>query len=134
MRDTQRGRDIDRKGSRLPERSLMWDSIPGSRIMTWAKGRCSTTEPPLCSLNIIVDAYGATLLVWLFSGFNLIMTAIFHSLWKSKRNACRRHLIWNYLVGYCESDIYEKQATFMHLPIICRLFFPSFFSITISLT
>ena len=29
MRDTERGRDIGRRRSRLPERSLMQDSITG---------------------------------------------------------------------------------------------------------
>ena len=46
MRDTERGRDIGRGRSKLPMGSPMWDSIPGPRITTWAKGRCSTTEPP----------------------------------------------------------------------------------------
>ena len=31
MRDTERGRDIGRGRSRLPERIPMWDSIPGPR-------------------------------------------------------------------------------------------------------
>lgn len=82
--------------------------------------------PVLNILNITADAYGAKFLVWLFSGFDLMRTAVFCSLWKNKRNACRRRLTWNYLVGYCESDIYEKQATFMHSPIIHRLLFLSF--------
>lgn len=63
----------------------------------------------------------------------LMMTTIF-CIFCSKRNTHRRHLIWNYLVGKYESDIYENKATFMYILIICRLFFPSFCSITISLT
>ena len=38
MRDTERereiGRDIGRGKSRFPAGSLMWDSIPGPRVMT----------------------------------------------------------------------------------------------------
>ena len=41
VRDTGRGRR-----SRLHARTLMWDSIPDSRIIPWVKGRRSTTEPP----------------------------------------------------------------------------------------
>ena len=44
--ETQRGRDIGRGRSRLPTSSPMWDSIPGPGITPWAKGRCSTAEPP----------------------------------------------------------------------------------------
>ena len=49
MRGTKRGR------SRLPARSPIWDSIPGP----WAKGRCSTPEPPrwrLLSSIVQVDS------------------------------------------------------------------------------
>ena len=42
----ERGRDTGRGRSRLHAGSSMWDSIPGSRDHTWAKGRCSTTESP----------------------------------------------------------------------------------------
>ena len=46
-RHTERGRDIGRgRRSRLHAESLMWDSIQDSGITPWAKGRCSTTEPP----------------------------------------------------------------------------------------
>ena len=47
-RHREKGIDIGRGRNRLPARSLMWDSIPGPRITTWAKGRCSTTVPPRC--------------------------------------------------------------------------------------
>ena len=50
-RHRERGRVIGRGRSRLLTGSLMQDSIPGSRIMPWAKGRCSTTEPPRCPAN-----------------------------------------------------------------------------------
>ena len=45
-RHTERGRDIGKGRSRLQAGSLMRDSIPDHGIMTWAKGRLSTTEPP----------------------------------------------------------------------------------------
>ena len=44
----ERGRDIGRGRSRLPVRSLRWDSIQDPGVTTWAKGRCSTTEAPRC--------------------------------------------------------------------------------------
>ena len=49
MRETERGGDIGRGRSRLPvgEPDLRLNPrTPG--IMTWAKGRCSTTEPAKC--------------------------------------------------------------------------------------
>ena len=48
MRDTERGRDTGRGRNRLPAGSPIWNLIPGSRIMTWAKSRRST-ELPWCS-------------------------------------------------------------------------------------
>ena len=44
----ERGRDVGRKRGRFTSGSLMQDLIPGPWIMTWAEGRCSTTEPPRC--------------------------------------------------------------------------------------
>ena len=45
MRDTERGRDIDRGRSRLLAGSLMWDLI--SRLdHALGEGRRSTAEPP----------------------------------------------------------------------------------------
>ena len=41
-----RGRNTGWGRSRLHAGSPTWDSIPGPWIMTWAKGRRSTTEPP----------------------------------------------------------------------------------------
>ena len=50
MRDTERGRDIDRGRSRLPARSLTWEDVgldPGMGITPGGKAdRCSTAEPP----------------------------------------------------------------------------------------
>ena len=50
-RHRERGRDMGRGRSRLPARSLMWDSIPDPRITPWAEGRCSTAEPPKCPFS-----------------------------------------------------------------------------------
>ena len=44
-RERERGKDTGRGRSRFPMGSPMRDSIPGPRIMPWAKDRCSTTEP-----------------------------------------------------------------------------------------
>ena len=45
----ERSRDLGGGRSRLPAGSPLQNSIPGPRgITTWAKGRCSTTEPPRC--------------------------------------------------------------------------------------
>ena len=45
--ETQREKQRHSRGrSRLPAGSPMWDSIRDSRITSWAKGRCSTAEPP----------------------------------------------------------------------------------------
>ena len=60
MRGTarERGRNTGWGRSRLPARSLMWDSILDSGIMPWAKGRCSTTEPSRHSNKyFLVHAY-----------------------------------------------------------------------------
>ena len=38
--------------------SPMWDSIPGPRVMTWAKGRRSTPEPPRGPKLIIIFKCG----------------------------------------------------------------------------
>ena len=48
MRDTgrERGTDTGRGRSSLHAGSLTWAGSRDSRIMSWAKGRCSTTEPP----------------------------------------------------------------------------------------
>ena len=54
MRVRERGRDIGWGRSRLPARSLMWDSILDPRIMPWAKGRHSTAEPPRCPYNFLL--------------------------------------------------------------------------------
>ena len=45
-RERERGRDTGRGRSRLHVGTLMWDSIPDSRITPWAKGRHQTAEPP----------------------------------------------------------------------------------------
>ena len=50
MRDTERererGRNTGRGRNRPHARSPMWDSILGLQDHPWAKGRCTTTEPP----------------------------------------------------------------------------------------
>ena len=46
VKDTEKGRDTGRGRSRLHVGCPMWDSIPDPRIMPWAEGGCSTTEPP----------------------------------------------------------------------------------------
>ena len=52
MRDTdrerERGRDIGRGRSRFHADSLMRGSIPDPGIITGAKGKCPTAEPPSC--------------------------------------------------------------------------------------
>ena len=58
MRD--RGRDTGR--SRLPVGSPMRNLIPGPQVMTWAQGRCSTTEPPGApdfSIYFLLESPGA---------------------------------------------------------------------------
>ena len=57
-----RGRDIARGRRKLPAGSPKQNSIPGPRITTWAKGRCSTTEPPRCSMNNILKRAQAGML------------------------------------------------------------------------
>ena len=47
MRDTEKGRDKGRGGSRLHAGSPTWDSILGLQDHApQAEGRCSTSEPP----------------------------------------------------------------------------------------
>ena len=52
-RQRERGRDMGRGRSRLPAGSLRENSIPGPGITPWAKGRCSTAEPPRRPSNVI---------------------------------------------------------------------------------
>ena len=58
--EAETGRDIDRRRSRLPAGSTMWDSIPDPGIIPWAKGRHSTTEPPRCPFISISIALFST--------------------------------------------------------------------------
>ena len=44
--EREKGRDTGRGRSRFPAGSPMWDLILDPRIMPWAEGRHSTTEPP----------------------------------------------------------------------------------------
>ena len=69
MRDTERGKDTGRGRSRLPTEAQCrtWSQDPG--ITPWAKGRCSTTEPPrhphthyLCLFPIYSQCYLASTL------------------------------------------------------------------------
>ena len=57
MKDIERGRDTGRGRSRIPVGTLMWDSILGLQDMTWAKGRCSTTEPPRHPTKQTLDCF-----------------------------------------------------------------------------
>ena len=55
MRDTVRGRDLDRGRSKFPVGSVMRDSILGPRDHDRAKGRGSTTEPPRSPKDVTLD-------------------------------------------------------------------------------
>ena len=48
---TERSRDIDRGRSRSLQGAWCGTRSQDPEIMTWAKGRCSTTEPPRCPSN-----------------------------------------------------------------------------------
>ena len=49
MRERERGRDTGRERSRLHAGARCGTRSQDPGITTWAKGRCSTTEPPRCS-------------------------------------------------------------------------------------
>ena len=55
MRHTERGRDMGRGRNRLLTGNCCGTWSQDSRIMTWAKGRCSTTEPPRCPIWASLD-------------------------------------------------------------------------------
>ena len=57
MRDTERGRDIGRRRSRLPAESSMQDSIPGPRDYDLSQKQtfnCLATQVPL-DVKVLTD-------------------------------------------------------------------------------
>ena len=95
MKDTERGRDIGRGRSRLPVGCGTRSRNP--RLMTWAKGRCSTAEPPKRPpITIILNC----LLIYKHSKFP--------SLWKLWIIS----ISWKYsiLIVWCRMSLYSQQT------------------------
>ena len=55
MRDTERGRDIDRGRGRLPAESPVWDSIPGPESLSEPKTDARPLSHPGAPVFHILD-------------------------------------------------------------------------------